>query len=243
MAAVVTALVLAASLVVNVQTNRSDRCGLRERSPGDIRQRPCFGAGAMDPKHDCPAQQELITTPAFAKDDFSDGITDKKCLNWPPYKDEPIVCHRGDTTSPKKRIALFGNSHAGQWVEAMSKIGRLAALAGGHLHPSAAATSLSTPILDFCAEILATTTQLLLAGDYDLVVMRTLDPSPTPALARPLQTDSRGGESQRRRCSGRPRHTRTSGSDERDAGLRCRAHGRPLSVRRQGQQVDQVSTT
>ena len=132
----------------------------------------------MDPTHHCPANPKLITSPEFAKEDYSDGITDTKCLNWPPYPDKPIVCHRGDTTSPKKRIALFGNSHAGQWVEAMGKIGRknhwqVDTYIVGNCY------STFDPSPEFCDKIMGDSAAALLAGDYDLVVMSTLDRADT----------------------------------------------------------------
>jgi peptidoglycan/LPS O-acetylase OafA/YrhL len=178
MAAVITALVLAVSLLVNAQANREIAAAADQVQDAISDGRPCFGAGAMDPEHDCPAQQKLITTPAFAKDDYSDGITDKKCLNWPPYHDQPVVCHRGDTTSPKKRIALFGNSHAGQWVEAMSKIGRRE---HWQVDTYIVGSCYSTfdPNPSFCDQIMGDSAKLLLGGDYDLVVMSTLDRADT----------------------------------------------------------------
>jgi hypothetical protein len=85
--------------------------------------RACFGAGAMDPSHDCgsPYGSKLLTSPAYAKADVTAGI--RECLNWPPFKSQPISCKRGDTTNPGAKIALFGNSHAGQWTEALDRIG------------------------------------------------------------------------------------------------------------------------
>jgi peptidoglycan/LPS O-acetylase OafA/YrhL len=174
MSAAITALVIVASVALTVHTNQEIAAASEQVEKEINSGRPCFGAGAMDPRHDCPAKPDLITSPEFAKEDFSDGITDKKCLNWPPYKDQPVVCHRGDTTSPKKRIALFGNSHAGQWVEAMSKIGRL-----NHWQVDTyivgSCYSTFDPDPSFCDQIMGDSAAQLLAGDYDLVVMSTLD--------------------------------------------------------------------
>jgi len=79
----------------------------------------CFGAGAMDPELDCPSDQELVTSPEFAKEDRPEGIT--TCLNWPPFG-KLISCSRGDLRDPTKKLALVGNSHAGQWQPAVEKI-------------------------------------------------------------------------------------------------------------------------
>ena len=186
MSAAITALVIVASVALTAHTNKEIAAASDQVEKAINSGRPCFGAGAMDPKHDCPAKQELITSPAFAKEDFSDGITDKKCLNWPPYKDQPVVCHRGDTSSPKKRIALFGNSHGGQWVEAMSKIGRL-----NHWQVDTyivgSCYSTFDPEPSFCDRIMGDSASQLLAGDYDLVVMSTLDraESSSPEMYEP----------------------------------------------------------
>lgn len=80
----------------------------------------CFGAPALDPANHCPASTPLVTTPAFAKADISDGI--RSCLNWPPYP-QLTSCTRGTTTDPSKRIALLGNSHAGHWLPALDELG------------------------------------------------------------------------------------------------------------------------
>ncbi len=61
MAAVITALVLAVSLLVNARANREIAAAADQVKDAISDGRPCFGAGAMDPEHDCPAQQKLIT--------------------------------------------------------------------------------------------------------------------------------------------------------------------------------------
>ncbi|QIG44796.1 acyltransferase [Nocardioides anomalus] len=174
MSLAITALVVVAGVALTAHTNSEIAAASAKVEKAITSGRPCFGAGAMDPAHDCPRTDKLITSPEFAKDDYSDGITDKKCLNWPPYHETPVVCHRGDITDPVKRVALFGNSHAGQWVEAMSKIGRQ-----NHWQVDTyivgSCYSTFDPNPSFCDDIMSDSAAELLAGKYDLVVMSTLD--------------------------------------------------------------------
>ena len=194
LSAVITALVLVASLAITIHTNKEIAAASEDVAKAVASGRPCFGAGAMDPRHDCPATQELVTSPAFAKEDYSDGVTTKKCLTWYSDDDEPVVCHRGDITSPKKRIALFGNSHAGQWLEAMSKIGRANHWQVDSYILGACYVTLD-PAPDGCS-LLRDAAAPAILEHYDLVVMST-DPSPDsyPGLYVPTMNELTAGGS------------------------------------------------
>lgn len=81
---------------------------------------PCFGAAALE--HGlgkCPEPEigTLIPQPAAAVEDKSEAYQDE-CWSNQPYVDRPI-CTYGSGT---KRIALVGNSHAGQWLPALQAI-------------------------------------------------------------------------------------------------------------------------
>jgi len=174
MSAAITALVVLASVALTAHTNQQIAAASADVARAISSERPCFGAGALDPKHDCPATTKLITSPEFAKEDYSDGIDPKKCLNWMP-EGEPVVCHRGDTHHPVKRIALVGNSHAGQWLEAVSKIGRL-----HHWQVDTYLFGACYVVLDHaddpCVATRPATASAVLNGDYDLVVLSTNQP-------------------------------------------------------------------
>ncbi|RNM13804.1 acyltransferase family protein [Nocardioides pocheonensis] len=171
--AISTTVVLAAtalSLYVSGQV-RADAARVRTALTSD---RPCFGAGAMDPKHHCPDPHgdQLFTSPAFAKADFTEGID--KCLNWPPYKYPAISCARGDTTRPSGKIALFGNSHAGQWTEAISRIAEAHQWRLDTYIVGACFSSIKPQSAD-CTKITSEVIDRIRNGGYRLVVFATFD--------------------------------------------------------------------
>jgi peptidoglycan/LPS O-acetylase OafA/YrhL len=86
---------------------------------------PCLGAGATDPsKHCAPATGAPVPSPALAATDKSDAYSavshGKDCWSYlPSFK--TVTCQFGarDATT---RVALVGNSHAGQWLPALQRI-------------------------------------------------------------------------------------------------------------------------
>lgn len=94
-----------------------------QRAAADALANPdeCLGAGSLVPGRECPDDPELVTTPEFALLDQSPAIL-PECLNWVPYT-ELLTCHGGDPNGAT-RVALFGNSHAGQWLPAIDEIGK-----------------------------------------------------------------------------------------------------------------------
>lgn len=138
----------------------------------------CFGAGAMDPSRDCPQDAELVTSPEFAKQDRPEGIT--TCLNWPPFG-ELVSCSRGVVENPTKKLALVGNSHAGQWQPALEKIASEngwqmdtyiigACLPISVQNPDGTADGSPT-----CEELEEETTERLASEGYDGIVMAMFD--------------------------------------------------------------------
>lgn len=89
----------------------------RAISSGD----PCLGAGALDarardPKA-CPEPAEPIQDPASAKTDKSDAYPDK-CWTSQPFNARKTCTYGSGPT----RVALVGNSHAGQWLPALQQL-------------------------------------------------------------------------------------------------------------------------
>lgn len=153
----------------------------------------CFGAAAMDPAYGCAPSSALLTTPEFAKSDFSKGIRD--CLNWPPFP-TTTVCTRGDTAAPSARIALMGNSHGGQWLPALEALAtknrwQVDTYVAAMCLPITAPTSFPGAINGVSAKDLTPMcqhyTQSLIddvtAGSYDLVVISVMDLSAPPYTA------------------------------------------------------------
>jgi peptidoglycan/LPS O-acetylase OafA/YrhL len=86
---------------------------------------PCFGARALDPGRHCDpvAFSDVLPAPVDAAHDKSRAYRDvggKNCwASSPSYRS--IRCTFGDTRS-SVRIALVGNSHAGQWLPALERL-------------------------------------------------------------------------------------------------------------------------
>ena len=80
----------------------------------------CFGAAAAEPGTSCdPVGDHLWTSPGFAAQDkpqvYQDG-----CWNERPY-DTRRTCTYGPAEAGT-RVALLGNSHAGQWFPALDEV-------------------------------------------------------------------------------------------------------------------------
>ena len=142
----------------------------------------CTGAGALDPALDCTEPDELVTTPEFSRGDLPLSIIVGQCISWPPFGDQPVTCSVGDTTEPVKKVALFGNSHAGQWEPAVTAIAaehqwQVDTYVIGVCQPTtdnAEAPSVDPVQIDACDELVERTIDRVVA-DHDLVVMSTLD--------------------------------------------------------------------
>jgi peptidoglycan/LPS O-acetylase OafA/YrhL len=87
---------------------------------------PCFGAAALDPGKRCPSvhYDDVLPTPVDAASDKADAYGKvsggKDCWSYLPGYPQ-VHCVRGDADG-KKRIALVGNSHAGQWLPALEPL-------------------------------------------------------------------------------------------------------------------------
>lgn len=152
----------------------------------------CFGAAALDQRHDCPRGEELITSPEFAKADITRGILD--CLNWTPFPRPLNKCTEGTAQEPRKRIALFGNSHAGHWLEPLDKLGKRnrwqvdtfivgvckSTVEEHPIDPASGTTSAE------CQQVQSSVIEEIAEGPYDAVVLATMDrdPASTPELYR-----------------------------------------------------------
>ena len=87
---------------------------------------PCLGAGALDKGQKCPEvpYSKILPAPVDAATDKSDAYADvsgsRDCFSSLPSYPQ-IRCLRGNEDS-KVRIALVGNSHAGQWLPALETV-------------------------------------------------------------------------------------------------------------------------
>ncbi|GAB3037021.1 acyltransferase [Nocardioides flavus (ex Wang et al. 2016)] len=141
----------------------------------------CVGAGALDASLSCDQPDELVTAPEFTRSDLPLSVIVGQCINWPPFG-ELISCSVGDTTAPVKKVALFGNSHAGHWEPALAAIAeehqwQVDTYTIGACQPvrdDVAEPVTASPDPAACNRIVGEAMDRITAG-YDLVVMSTLD--------------------------------------------------------------------
>jgi peptidoglycan/LPS O-acetylase OafA/YrhL len=86
---------------------------------------PCFGAGALDPGRSCAPVSfgDLLPSPIDAAGDKSAAYADvggKDCWSSIPHY-PTIRCTFGERNAPT-RVALVGNSHAGQWLPTLQAL-------------------------------------------------------------------------------------------------------------------------
>ncbi|MGN6128895.1 MAG: acyltransferase family protein [Nocardioidaceae bacterium] len=123
--AVVVALAVALTLEVQHREDQA-RTQLTKALSGG---RACLGAAALDPASDCRPRTEhgpVLPAPAQAALDKSAAYPDvsggKDC--WSSLPDYPTIrCTFGDPHA-SVRVALVGNSHAGQWLPALRAIAK-----------------------------------------------------------------------------------------------------------------------
>ncbi|MFF5790481.1 acyltransferase family protein [Paeniglutamicibacter sp. NPDC012692] len=79
----------------------------------------CFGAASM--VNDCADSDKgpLVPEPAAAKNDRSDAYADK-CWSQGEFDSRPVCTYGNGNT----KVALVGNSHAGQWLPALQQIAK-----------------------------------------------------------------------------------------------------------------------
>ncbi len=99
-----------------------------EQALAAARQRPdrCLGAGALLNSTECRGvtRDSVIPAPAAAAKDKSEAYADvshgRDCWSYLP--DYPVVTCTFGNPAATRRIALVGNSHAGQWLPALQRI-------------------------------------------------------------------------------------------------------------------------
>jgi peptidoglycan/LPS O-acetylase OafA/YrhL len=143
---------------------------------------PCFGAAALAPSdRSCPLSEHapVVPTPLQAANDKSDAyktVSGKKdCFSSHPSF-ALITCQRG-ARHGKVRVALVGNSHAGEWVPTLE---RIAGARHWHLTTYLASQCALADVPQHfengavnaaCAKWVHEVTAAVVRAHYDLVVM------------------------------------------------------------------------
>lgn len=171
--------IVAVLLVSFAMVTKVDRTVEAQRSAleqAEVDNPECFGAAAA--RHDqCqPYTADLVMDPTMAAGDKSVLYADE-CWNNRPY-DGRTVCHYGaDRDSASAKIALLGNSHAGQWSPILIDLAREK---GWSLDTYLVSECYTVDIpLDFgvadlaknCTAWNAWAVDTIAEGGYDLVVM------------------------------------------------------------------------
>ncbi|PRZ44368.1 peptidoglycan/LPS O-acetylase OafA/YrhL [Antricoccus suffuscus] len=192
LAAGLSLVVVAASVIVVLQTDQMERKTATDVVAQIAKSPDCFGAAAMDPGNKCPAHQPLVTSPVYAKSDMSPVITD--CLNWPPFESFQS-CTYGTQSRPIKRIALFGNSHAGHWLPAFEALAtargwQIQTFVIGVCQPvddvvkfaDGMAGMSAGELANKCKKVVDNALNEIEKGHFDLVVMSDLDRKPQASV-------------------------------------------------------------
>lgn len=141
---------------------------------------PCFGAPALERPQECDetAYDDLLPTPALAPKDRSAAYRDvggRQCWSFTPSfptRDCTFGKRRSGTT-----VALFGNSHAGQWLPALQVIARRNDLrVTTHLASQCASSDMlqrfsTIEFSEACQDWVRRTVEEVAAAQPDLVVM------------------------------------------------------------------------
>jgi len=141
---------------------------------------PCLGAGATDPSRTCaPPSGAPVPSPALAAMDKSDAYAAvshrRDCWSYLP-RFRTVTCSFGARTA-SVRIALVGNSHAGQWLPALQRVAnerrwRVTTYLASQCAMADVAQSFDTPAYsDACRAWGRRTATRIAASHPDLIVM------------------------------------------------------------------------
>ncbi|HEV7148553.1 MAG TPA: SGNH hydrolase domain-containing protein [Pedococcus sp.] len=151
---------------------REDRAGIG----------PCFGAPALTtPPALCDAATKSSVRPplsraALDKSDAYPSVSGQPtCFSYPPEFPE-VTCHRG-ARGGRFRVALVGNSHAGQWLPALEFVARhrdwqiTTYLASNCAMSQTPQNFRPLAVSTACSQWVADTTARIASGGFDLVLL------------------------------------------------------------------------
>ncbi len=131
----------------------------------------CFGAAAMVNSCTNTGLSPMVPSPAAAKNDKSQAYADK-CWSNGDFSDRPI-CTYG---TGKTQVALTGNSHAGQWLPALTEIAdrqgwTITTYLASSCAPTDAPTAFNTPAkIEGCLDYGRWVQDKTESGQYDLII-------------------------------------------------------------------------
>ncbi len=141
----------------------------------------CFGSGVLRNPQACTGRvpSEVVPAPATAEDDKSDAYPDVSggadC--WSAAPRYPVVRCQFGASKAVKRVALVGNSHAGQWLPALQQIAdrqgwQIDTFLASRCAMAGVAQNIGTTgSSDACSRWVSDVTQIVANGHYDLVVL------------------------------------------------------------------------
>lgn len=131
----------------------------------------CFGAAAMVNSCANTGASPMVPSPAAAKNDKSQAYADK-CWSNGDYSSRP-VCNYGDG---EFKVALTGNSHAGQWLPALAEIAdrqgwTISTYLASSCTPTDAPTAFGTPAkIKGCLDYGKWVQKETESGKFDLII-------------------------------------------------------------------------
>lgn len=123
---VASALVVSGSTALTVKTNSDIAAQAALNRSEVIKEKKCAGAAAIVSPASCPKTftPNVLTRPAFAETDIGKGVAVDDPCKQGLTQAEVLVCTLGDSRHQEKTIALVGDSHAGQFLEALDLYGK-----------------------------------------------------------------------------------------------------------------------
>ncbi|MEL4317634.1 acyltransferase family protein [Leifsonia sp. YIM 134122] len=122
----VTALMLGVSTFGYARTGQAIAVAAEENKRAVAAAEVCGGAVAVMPGNPCrdPYAPNILTNPIVAANDIGKGVQIADKCKVPLDSSRVITCDRGDVKAFTSTIALIGDSHAGQYLEALDRYGK-----------------------------------------------------------------------------------------------------------------------
>jgi len=146
----------------------------QQNASAEVDNRGCFGAAALANDKCTLRGTGIVPSPANALNDKSDAYDDD-CFSFPPFNTVKRCSYGKESAST--RIALVGNSHAGQWLPAMQSVAtnsdaRVTTFLGSRCRPTTSKIVFDTRAdSEGCTDWGNKVVDLTSHGDFDLIVV------------------------------------------------------------------------
>ncbi|WP_427017887.1 acyltransferase family protein [Pseudarthrobacter sp. P1] len=125
----------------------------------------CFGADVLASGEDCASGGILYPDPVIASTDVAGAGCQQRAT-----RAEAMTCTFGSQSPDAYKVALVGDSHAGQWLGALEGLAEKRGWSVTTYLKSSCAFTEATSFQRSCAPWNAEVSRTILSGDYDLIV-------------------------------------------------------------------------